>query len=299
MSEARALPAGGAVVAGPRRTSLVWRAFRRNRLAVLGLVILTVTAGSAVFAPWVAPADPLAMRLDQNLRPPASPGYVLGTDNFGRDVLSRLIYGARVSLVIGFVVVGIASLIGLVLGVPAAYYGGTVDMLVMRLADVFFAFPFFILALGVIAVLGPSLGNVMAVLGIVSWPGYARVVRSRVLALRAEQFVEAARAMGATDVRIMWRHILPNAVAPVVVLATLGMAGAILAAAGLSFLGMGIRPPAPEWGAMLSEGRPYMRSAPHLIIAPGVAIMLTVLALNFVGDGLRDALDPRLSTAQF
>jgi peptide/nickel transport system permease protein len=234
------------------------------------------------------------MRLEHPLLPPGAQGFLLGTDNFGRDTLSRLMFGARTSLVIGFVVVGIAAAIGMAVGIPSAFYGRWVDMLVMRIADVFFAFPFLILAIGVIAVLGPSLINLMVVLGLVSWPTYARLVRSRVLSLASEQFVEAAKAIGASDVRIMVCHLLPNAIAPVIVLATLGMAGAILAASALSFLGMGVRPPAPEWGAMLNEARPYMRQAPAMIVAPGLAIMATVLALNFVGDGLRDALDPRM-----
>lgn len=272
----------------------LWHAFRRNRLAVAGALALLVIWGTAALAPWVAPWDPLEMRLDRPLLPPAKDGHLLGTDNFGRDTLSRLIFGARASLVIGFVVVGIAALLGMAVGVPSAYYGRWVDILTMRVADVFFAFPFLILAIGVIAVLGPSLVNLMAVLGLVSWPTYARLVRSRVLSLASEQFVEAARAVGAGDVRIMVRHLVPNAVAPVIVLATLGMAGAILAASALSFLGMGVRPPAPEWGSMLNEARPYMRQAPAMIMAPGLAIMVTVLALNFVGDGLRDALDPRM-----
>jgi peptide/nickel transport system permease protein len=272
----------------------VWRVFTKNRLATAGAVGLILIWGAAVLAPWVAPQDPLEMQLDRPLLPPGTDGHPLGTDNFGRDTLSRLMFGARTSLLIGFVVVGIAAVIGMCVGIPSAYYGRWVDILVMRVADVFFAFPFLILAIGVIAVLGPSLFNLMAVLGLVSWPTYARLVRSRVLSLTGEQFVEAARAVGASDLRIMSRHLLPNAIAPVIVLATLGMAGAILAASALSFLGMGIRPPAPEWGSMLNEARPYMRRAPAMIITPGLAIMMTVLALNFVGDGLRDALDPRL-----
>lgn len=299
MSDRRTGTGGGTDAPAIRSRSPVgllalWRAFRRNRLAVVGALTLLVLWGVAVLAPWVAPRDPLEMRLDRPLLPPGKEGHLFGTDNFGRDTLSRLIFGARASLMIGFVVVGIAALLGMVVGVPSAYYGRWVDILTMRVADVFFAFPFLILAIGVIAVLGPSLVNLMVVLGLVSWPTYARLVRSRVLSLASEQFVEAARAVGAGDLRIMVRHLVPNAVAPVIVLATLGMAGAILAASALSFLGMGVRPPAPEWGSMLNEARPYMRQAPAMIMAPGLAIMTTVLALNFVGDGLRDALDPRM-----
>lgn len=275
-----------------------WGKFRRNRLALVGLAILGVIVAGAVFAPLIAPRGPLAMDLGRPMLPPLSRDHLLGTDNFGRDVLARILYGARISLTVGFVVVGISAALGLVLGTLAGYYGRWVDQVIMRVTDVFFAFPFFILAIGVIAVLGPNIVNVMAVLGLVTWPGYARLVRGQVLAVREEAYVDAARTVGAGPRRIMFRHILPNCLAPVTVMATLGIAGAILSAAGLSFLGMGVQPPAPEWGAMLNEGKAYMRTAPHLVEVPGLAIMLTVLALNFVGDGLRDALDPRLDTSK-
>lgn len=270
-----------------------WKRFRRNRFAVLGLVIVLVMFVGAALAPLVAPFDPLEMQLDKPFLPPGSPGHLLGTDNFGRDILSRVLYGGRLSLSVGLVVVGISVTIGLILGIVAGFFGGWVDHAVMWVTDLFFAFPFFILAIGVIAALGPGIQNVMMVLGIVGWPGYARLARSKVLSLREEPYIEAARAAGARSLRIMLRHILPNSVAPVIVMATLEMAGAILAAAGLSFLGMGVQPPTPEWGAMLNEARTYMRMAPHLVVIPGLAIMISVLGLNFVGDGLRDALDPR------
>lgn len=282
----------------PGRLGQFWGKFRRNRLALIGLAILGVIVAGAVFAPLIAPRGPLAMDLGRPMLPPLSRDHLLGTDNFGRDVLARILYGARISLTVGFVVVGISAALGLVLGTLAGYYGRWVDQVIMRVTDVFFAFPFFILAIGVIAVLGPNIVNVMAVLGLVTWPGYARLVRGQVLAVREEAYVDAARTVGAGPRRIMFRHILPNCLAPVTVMATLGIAGAILSAAGLSFLGMGVQPPAPEWGAMLNEGKAYMRTAPHLVEIPGLAIMLTVLALNFVGDGLRDALDPRLDTSK-
>lgn len=276
----------------------LWRRFRQNRLAVLGLAILGVIFAGAILAPVITPGGPLEMDLLSPLQPPFSPGHPLGTDNFGRDLMARIFFGARISLTVGFVVVGISAAVGLVAGLLSGYYGGWVDQLVMRITDIFFAFPFFILAIGVIAVLGPNIINVMAVLGLVTWPEYARLVRGQVLSIKQETYVDAARTLGANDWRIMFRHILPNCLAPVIVLATVGMASAILSAAGLSFLGMGVQPPSPEWGAMLNEGKTYMMTAPHLIVIPGFAIMVTVLALNFVGDGLRDALDPRLDASK-
>lgn len=275
---------------------LAWQRFRRNRLALAGLMIVIVFSIVAIFAPWIAPHDPVALGLDRPYLAPGSPNHLLGTDNFGRDVLSRVIWGARTSLVVGIIVVAISAGIGVVMGLLAGFFGGWIDQAIMRLTDLFLAFPFFIFALGVIAVLGPGIENVMLVLGLVSWPEYARLVRSTVLSLRTAPFVESALAAGAGPFRILVRHLFPNCVTPVIVIATMGMAGAILAAAGLSFLGMGVQPPAPEWGAMLNEARPYMRAAPHLILVPGITIMLTVMAINFVGDGLQDALNPKLQS---
>lgn len=270
-----------------------WQQFRRNRLATIGLVIILALWGATLLAEYVAYHDPYEMNLENPFLPVGSRDHWLGTDNFGRDVFSRIVWGGRASLSVGIVVVGISATIGLILGVISGYYGGWIDTLIMRITDLFFAFPFFILAIGVIAALGPSLKNVMLVLGLVTWPEYARMVRAKTLALREEPFVESARAAGASDIRIMSVHVLPNCLGPVIVMATLGMANAILAAAGLSFLGMGVQPPEPEWGSMLNEARMYMRTAPHLIIVPGLVIMLAVLGLNFLGDGLRDALDPK------
>jgi len=288
-----ATPGGDAVPPGAARGSRPLRAFLRNPTGMLGLIVLLIFIGAAVFAPYVAPHDPYKMNLANTFLPPGSPDHPLGTDNFGRDILSRLIYGARISLLIGLVVVGIAAAVGTFLGLLAGYYGGWVDQLIMRMVEVFIAFPFLVLVIGVMAVLGPSIHNVMAVLGLVSWPLYARLVRAQVLSLKAEPFVESARAAGLGDWRIMWRHILPNSLTPVIVAATLGIPEAILASAALGFLGMGVQPPTPEWGAMVSEGKDFILFSSHLIAWPGLCIFLVVLSFNFVGDALRDALDPR------
>jgi len=276
------------------QTRRALRAFLRNRLAVAGTVLLLAFIICAVFAEQIAPRDPLEMSLQAQLLGPGESGYILGTDNFGRDILSRLIYGSRISLTVGLVVVSIATLIGLTLGLLSGYYGGAIDILVMRLVEMFASFPFLILAVAVMAVLGPSIYNVMLVLGIVNWPIYARLVRSQVLTLRETPFVEAAKAIGANDARIMFFHILPNCTSALIVTAAMSMAGAILATAALGFLGLGVQPPAPEWGMMLNEGKDFLRRAPHMITFPGIAIMLVVLSLNFIGDGLRDALDPHI-----
>ena len=268
------------------------RQLRRNVAAMIGLSILTVLALVAIFAAQIAPHDPIKLDLLNPLQPPLTPGHILGTDDLGRDVLSRLIYGSRASLVVGFIVVGIAGTVGVTLGAISGYFGGKIDMVIMRIVDVLFAFPFLILALAFVAILGPSLVNMMLVLGMVSWIAYARLVRSVVLSLREMTFVEAARSVGASDMRILFQHILPNVVGIVVVQATFGVAQAILAAAALSFLGFGMQPPAAEWGNMLTKMRDFMRHSPVLVIAPGMMIMITVLSLNFVGDALRDALDP-------
>ncbi|MCY3835877.1 MAG: ABC transporter permease [Anaerolineaceae bacterium] len=268
------------------------RQLRRNVAAMVGLSILFVLSLVAIFADQIAPHDPIKLDLLHPLQPPLTPGHILGTDDLGRDVLSRLIYGSRASLMVGFIVVGIAGTVGVILGAISGYFGGKIDMIIMRVVDVLFAFPFLILALAFVAILGPSLINMMLVLGMVSWIGYARLVRSVVLSLREMTFVEAAHSVGASDMRILFQHILPNVVGIVVVQATFGVAQAILAAAALSFLGFGVQPPAAEWGNMLTKMRDFMRAQPVLVVAPGMMIMITVLSLNFVGDALRDALDP-------
>ncbi|MFQ5857177.1 MAG: ABC transporter permease [Anaerolineae bacterium] len=274
----------------------VWHQVRCNRLAVIGMIILLTLILVAITAPWIAPHDPYTMNLRGALQPPNSPGHILGSDELGRDNLSRLIFGSRVSLTVGLLVVGIAGSIGVTLGAISGYYGGLIDNVIMRLVDVLLAFPFLVLAIAVVAIVGPSLTNMMIVLGGVSWIGYARLVRGLVLTLREEEYIIAAHVVGVRNSRIIWRHILPNCLGVIIVQATFGVAAAILAASGLSFLGMGAQPPAAEWGAMLSTAKPYLRQRPMMSIAPGMAIMITVLAINFVGDALRDALDPRLRT---
>jgi peptide/nickel transport system permease protein len=271
----------------------------RNRQIVVGGAIVLAVVLTALLADVLAPHDPYAMNMAQRLRPPfwqerAIPGYPLGTDNFGRDLLSRIVYGARVSLMVGIVAVGIALAVGVALGALAGYFGGAVDLAVSRLVDVFLAFPFVLLALSFVAALGPSLPNVVIALGLIYWTTYARVVRASVLALREEDYVLAARALGAGGGRTILSHILPNAVAPVLVIATLGLGGAITAEAALSFLGLGVQPPEASWGSTLTFGLQFLRQAPHMSTFPGLAIMLTVLGFNLLGDGLRDVLDPRL-----
>lgn len=264
----------------------------RNRKAVVGLAVLLLIALSALFAPQIATHDPTEQVLAKRLAKPSAQ-HLLGNDDLGRDIFSRIVYGGRISLRIGFLSVGLALLMGGLIGLTAAYYGGWWDTLVMRVVEVLQAIPSLLLAIAIVASLGPGLNNVMIAVGIGAIPSYARVVRASVLSLKELDYVQAARALGATDGRIMFRHILPNILSPVIVQVTLGLATAILAAAGLSFLGLGAQPPSPEWGAMLSQSRAFIRLAHHVVTFPGLAILLTVLSLNMVGDGLRDALDPR------
>ena len=263
-------------------------------MALIGLCFLALEVAVAAFAPLLTGYDPTRLALEKTLLPPLTPGHPLGTDEFGMDVFARLIYGGRISLVVGLIVISLSVTIGLFMGSLAGYYGGWIDNIVMRLVDLLAAFPFFVLAISIMAVLGPGIYNVMIALGSVSWIGYARMVRGQFLGLKEKEFVESAKAIGLSDWTIIRKYLLPNAMAPVIVQATLGMGGAILSASGLSFLGLGAQPPTPEWGAMLSAGQIYIRRAPHLSTYPGLAIMFTVLAFNFLGDGLRDSLDPRL-----
>lgn len=272
-----------------------WQRLRKNHLALFGLFIVAVLVIVAIAAPKLSPYDPNKIDLDNLLKPVGTPGHILGTDDHGRDVLSRLIHGTRVSLQVGVMVVVLSGSIGVIAGAVAGYYGGLLDNALMRLVDVLYAFPFFILAIGIAVVLGPGLTNAMLALGLASWTGYARLVRAQVLSLREQEFVQSARAAGASDSTIIFRHILPNCLSPIIVEATFGVAGAVLSASGLSYLGMGAQPPQAEWGAMLSNGFPFMREAPHLTILPGLCIMITVLAFNLLGDGLRDAFDPRMN----
>ncbi len=271
----------------------LFKQVKAHKIAMIGAFIITSLALIAIFAPYLALHDPTEINLENRLLSPNSE-YPLGTDNLGRCLLSRIIYGTRISLVTGMVVVGITSAIGVTVGLIAGYYGRSVDEIIMRLVDIILAFPGIILALAIAGVLGPGLLNVMIALAIVGWTGYARVVRGVVLSVKEMEFVESARALGASDFYIISRHILPACVAPVIVMATLGMAYVILAAAALSFLGLGAQPPTPEWGSILNNGKNFMRTAPHLTTFPGLAIMITVLAFNFLGDGLRDVMDPRL-----
>ena len=255
-----------------------------------GLLLVALLAATAIWAPALAPYHPARLDLAGNLQGP-SPAHPLGQDKLGRDVLSRMIYGARVSVKVAVAVVGISLTVGLLLGGIAGYAGGWTDELLMRVVDVLMAFPGILLAIAVTAVLGPSLNHVILALCLTGWVGYARLVRGQVLAVREREYVQAARALGAGPLRVLGRHILPNTLAPVLVEATFGCASAILAEAGLSFLGLGTQPPTPSWGAMLSQGSHFMLVAPHLTVFPGLAIMLVVLGFNFLGDGLRDWLD--------
>lgn len=266
---------------------------RRSRGGLVGLGVLVAMGLLAVLAPWIAPYDPLAMDLPAQLQPPGADHW-LGTDLLGRDILSRLLYGGKVTLATALVAVGISILFGVSLGLASGFYGGWVDACIMRFVDMLLAFPRILLALTVVALLGVGLGNVMIAVGIAGISGYARVVRGVVLSVREQPYVDAARVVGCGNGRILLRHVLPNVVAPVIVLATLDIAHALLGASSLSFLGLGAQPPTPEWGLMLNEGRAYLRVAPWVTTVPGLAIMLAVLSVNMFGDGLRDALDPRL-----
>jgi len=271
----------------------IWKRFCRNKAAVLGLIVIGILIFSAIFAPFITPTDPTLQDLDRRFLTP-SRQHLMGTDNFGRDMFTRIVYGSRTSLQVGFTAIAVAMTIGVLIGSLAGYFGGTTDNVVMRFIDILMAVPNILLAIAIASALGPGLTNVMIAVGIGQVPEYARITRASVLTIREREFVEAARAVGGNDLRIITRHILPNAMAPIIVQATVGLSGAILSAAGLSFLGLGIQPPTPEWGFMLSDGRRFMRDFPHMVTFPGLAIVTIVLAINMVGDGLRDAFDPKL-----
>ena len=275
------------------RKSEFWGRLQRNRMAMSGLGLVLGLFALALLAPWLAPYDPNAIDLKQVLMPP-SPAHLLGTDTLGRDVLSRIIFGSRVSLLVGFVAVGISTLIGVLVGALAGYYGRLLDQVLMRLVDLMLCFPVFFLILAVIAMLGPSIWNIMVVIGLTSWMGVARLVRAELLSLREREFVLAARSLGASDARLIWRHLLPNALAPVMVSATLGVAGAILTESVLSFLGLGVQPPTPSWGNILTMGKDNIEIAWCLSVFPGLAILVTVMSYNLLGEGIREAIDPRL-----
>ncbi len=270
-----------------------WGRLRRSPGAMIGLVLIVLLLFVALMADFIAPQGIDEQDLRKGLLAPGGE-FLLGTDEFGRDMLSRIIHGSRISLQVGIIATVLSAVIGISLGVIAGYFGGRIDYLIQGMVDVSWAFPTVLFALFLIAVLGPSLTSVMISVGLGYWGGYARVVRGQVLSLREWEFVTAARAIGANDLRIMFRHILPNIVSPVIIMSTLMMADAILIEATLSFMGMGAQPPVPSWGSILSAGRAHMRLAPWETIFPGIAIMLTVLGFNLLGDGLRDALDPRL-----
>jgi peptide/nickel transport system permease protein len=271
----------------------------RQGIVLVGTLVIVASVVLAALAPALAPADPIRNDLLARLAPPmwmdgGSARHPLGTDTLGRDVVSRLLYGARVSLLVGFAAVLVAGVVGVALGLVAGYYGGRLDDLLMRVGDVQLAFPVLVLAIAVLSVLGASLGNVIIVLGLTGWVTYARITRAETLSLRHRDFVEGARALGARDAAILWRHILPNVLPPITVVATFSVVRTIIAEASLSFLGLGIPPPAPSWGAMLDEGRNYLTTGWWLALFPGLAILALVLGINLVGDWLRDALDPRV-----
>jgi ABC-type dipeptide/oligopeptide/nickel transport system permease subunit len=266
--------------------------FLRHRGATAGLFIVAAVLLAGLLAPWLSPFPPNAQDLDSGLSGPSS-SHWLGQDKLGRDLLSRLAYGARISIAVGLGTVSISLVIGLFAGALSGYFGGKVDHLFMRLADILLAFPGILLAIGITAVLGPSLRNVLIALSLLGWVGVARLVRGQVLKVKEMEFVQAARAAGNAPLRLLLAHILPNALSPILVEATFGIARAIVAEAGLSFLGLGVAPPAPSWGSMINEGRHFLFIAPHIAAVPGLAIMATVMAFNFIGDGLRDAMDVR------
>ena len=271
----------------------IWRQLQHNRMALAGLAIVIFMFFLALFAPFYN-HDPGAIDIAQRLLAPGW-GHPLGTDDLGRDVLARILYGARISLLVGFVAVGIATLIGIFVGAIAGFYGRWVDALLMRFVDIMLCFPTFFLILAVIAFLEPSIWNIMIIIGLTGWMGVARLVRAEFLSLRGRDFVVAAQSIGVSDQRLIFRHILPNALSPVIVSATLGVAGAILTESALSFLGIGVQPPTPSWGNMLIAGKQTLGSAWWLSVFPGMAILLTVLGYNLLGEGLRDALDPRMN----
>ena len=270
----------------------IWRQFHKQRLGLIGGGILCMLLLMALLAPVLAPYDPLAQDLYQRLQPPSADHW-FGTDDFGRDILSRIVYGSRISLRIGLIAISLALTGGTLFGLVAGYRGGMVDMLIMRSMDLMLAFPSILLAIAIVAVIGPGIENAILAVSIVLVPQFARLMRSSVLTVREATYVEAARALGATESRLLFYSILPNCTAPLIVQTTLGMGTAILDAAGLSFLGLGAQPPVPEWGAMLSGGRELLLRAPWVMTFPGLAIFAVVLGLNLFGDGLRDALDPK------
>ncbi|MFA4133983.1 MULTISPECIES: nickel transporter permease [unclassified Brevibacillus] len=288
----QALPPKAAVTR-PSRWRTFYRKLRKNKLAMVGGCIVIFYIAIALLAPFIAPHDPYEIDLVNKLKPPSSEHW-MGTDDKGRDVLSRLLYGTQLSMSVGFVAVFIGAFFGIILGLLSGYYGGWVDTIISRIIDVLLAFPGILLSLAIVSALGPSLFNVMIAVGIFSIPVFARIVRGSTLTVKKLEYIDAIRSLGANDFTIIFRHIFPNILSPIIVQATMRLATAILSAAGLSFLGLGAQPPLPEWGAMLSNGRDFLFTAPHLAMFPGFAIATLVLGFNIFGDGLRDALDPRM-----
>jgi peptide/nickel transport system permease protein len=264
-----------------------------NPLATIGLVLVAMFVVCALFAPWIAPQDPAQIELSNRMAPPSA-AHLCGTDELGRDILSRLIFGARISMLVGGCVVATSLGVGLIVGSVAGYYGGGIDRFVnVVVMNAFLSFPGILLGIAFVAFRGPGIFNLVLALSLGGWVGYARLVRAQVLGAKEREFVEAARALGATDLRIIVRHILPNIIQPIIVQAAIGMAGAILAEGTMSFLGLGVPPPTASWGSMLNDGRAHLFDAPHVVIFPAAAVMLAVLSFNFIGDALRDVLDPR------
>ncbi|MCQ2554311.1 MAG: ABC transporter permease [Clostridia bacterium] len=284
------------VTSAPKKKSHgaeIWHRFKKNKLAVIGLIVITIMVLAAILAPLIAPYGFDEQNYSETFIR-FSPKHPLGTDNLGRDILSRLLIGSRVSLTIGFIAVGIGLVFGGLVGAIAGYYGGTVDDILMRIIDIIMAIPQIIFAISICSALGPGLVNTMIAVGIAGAPNYARILRSSILSVKQQEFVEAATAIGASDFRIITKHIIPNSLSGLIVQASMGVGRAIISAASMSFVGLGIQPPNPEWGAMLSFGRTYFRDYGYMILYPGLFIFIAVLSMNLIGDGLRDALDPRL-----
>ncbi|MBH1974249.1 MAG: ABC transporter permease [Rhodobacteraceae bacterium] len=272
---------------------LSWLRLRRNTLAMIGLGITLALVLMAIFAPYLAPHDPITQELSRRLLPPFTPGNILGTDDFGRDILSRIIWGSRITLYIVLLVILTAPVAGLLIGTIAGYFGGWIDTILMRITDIFLAFPKLILALALVAVLGPGMENAVLAIALTSWPPYARVARAETLTVRSSDYIAAVKLQGAGSARIIWGHIIPMCLPSVIIRVTLDMAGVILTAAGLGFLGLGVQPPLPEWGLMISAGRKFLFEQWWVATMPGLAIFIVSLGFNLLGDGLRDVLDPK------
>lgn len=269
--------------------------FLKNRLAVIGLGIVISLFIVAIFAPLLAPYDPTVQSLPDKRAKPGGK-FILGADEFGRDILSRLIFGTRAALLVGILSIGIALILGMILGITSGFFGGIVDNFIMRILDILLAFPYLLLAIAVVSAIGPGILNTTIAVGIWATPGFARIIRASVITVKKADYIQAARAIGATNLHIIIYHIIPNFISPIIVYSTLYMANAILIEAALSFLGLGVQPPTPSWGLMVSSGRDFLLTAPHISTLPGIAIMITVLGFNLLGDGLRDSLDPKMRT---